>query len=113
MEKVVHGKTTIARVSGGMLSNVTFEKVVITDSAGAPFISVDSLTTDYSISDLFRKRILLEHAVFVRPNVVPRSLVVFGATVAASDDAALERMQRADFDSNREVVLASPSSGAF
>ncbi len=70
MEKVVHGKTTIARVSGGMLSNVTFEKVVITDSAGAPFISVDSLTTDYSISDLFRKRIELDHAVFVRPNVV-------------------------------------------
>ena len=70
MEKVVHGKTTIARVSGGMLSNVTFEHVVITDSAGAPFISVDSLTTDYSISDLFRKRIDLDHAVFVRPNVV-------------------------------------------
>jgi translocation and assembly module TamB len=70
MEKVVHGKTTIARVSGGMLSNVTFEKVVITDSAGAPFISVDSLTTDYSISDLFRKRIELDHAVLVRPNVV-------------------------------------------
>jgi translocation and assembly module TamB len=70
MEKVVHGKTSIARVSGGMLSNVTFEHVVITDSAGAPFISVDSITTDYSLGDLFRKRILLDHSVFVRPNIV-------------------------------------------
>src|SRR5262249_53574367 len=67
---VVHGKTSIARVSGGMLSNITLEHVVITDSAGAPFISVDSITTYYSIGDLFRKRILLDHSVFVRPNVV-------------------------------------------
>ena len=46
---------------------------------------------------------------FVRPNPVPRSLVVFGATPAESDDAALERMRRSDFDSNREVVV-SPQS---
>jgi translocation and assembly module TamB len=70
MERVVHGKTSIARVSGGMLSNITLEHVVITDSAGAPFISVDSITTDYSLGDLFRKRILLDHSVFVRPNIV-------------------------------------------
>ncbi|HEV8446125.1 MAG TPA: translocation/assembly module TamB domain-containing protein [Gemmatimonadaceae bacterium] len=70
MEKVVHGKTSIRRVSGGLLSNITLEHVVITDSSGAPFISVDSITTDYSIGDLFRKRILLDHSVFVRPNVV-------------------------------------------
>jgi hypothetical protein len=36
---------------------------------------------------------------------VPRSLVVFGASPAESDDAALERMRRSDFDSNREVVV--------
>ena len=34
MEKVVHGKTTIARVSGGMLSNVTFEKVLTSVLSG-------------------------------------------------------------------------------
>jgi translocation and assembly module TamB len=70
LEKVVHGRASIARVSGRMVSNVTLEHVVITDSAGAPFVSVDSITTNYSISDLFRKRILLDHAVFVRPYVV-------------------------------------------
>ena len=70
LERIVHGRASISRVSGGMLSNITLEHVVITDSAGAPFVSVDSLTTNYSMSDLFRKRILLDHAVFVRPNVV-------------------------------------------
>ena len=53
---------------------------------------------------------------FVRPNPVPRSLVVFGASTAENDAAALERMRQSSFDSNREVVLSaqplevSPSS---
>lgn len=46
---------------------------------------------------------------FVRLSPVPRSLVVFGATPAANDDAALDRMRRSDFDSNHEVVVSSPS----
>lgn len=46
----------------------------------------------------------------VRPNVVPRSLVVFGATAASSDSVALARMAQGDFDSNREVVLETPAS---
>ena len=50
---------------------------------------------------------------FARPNAVPRSLVVFGATSAASDSAVLDRMAMADFDSNREVVLQAPASPGF
>jgi hypothetical protein len=46
---------------------------------------------------------------FVRSNPVPRSLVVFGSSHAESDNAALERMGQSDFDSNREVVLATQS----
>jgi hypothetical protein len=42
---------------------------------------------------------------FVRPEAVPRSLVVFSAFSASGERAALDRMARADFDSNREVVL--------
>ena len=42
---------------------------------------------------------------FVRPQPVPRSLVVFGATPVADEQAALARMGSADFDSNREVVI--------
>jgi len=44
---------------------------------------------------------------------VPRSLLVFGATSAASDSAVLDRMAMADFDSNREVVLQAPASPGF
>jgi hypothetical protein len=49
---------------------------------------------------------------FVRPNPVPRSLVVFGVSPATSDTEALERMRRPDFDSSREVVIdgATPVS---
>jgi hypothetical protein len=50
---------------------------------------------------------------FARPNSVPRSLVVFGATRVANDSAALDRMAGADFDSNREVVLQTSASPGF
>ena len=47
-------------------------------------------------------------SIFVRPNPVPLSLVVFGATPVADENAALDRMGAADFDPNREVVLEGP-----
>jgi len=46
---------------------------------------------------------------FARPNPVPRSLVVFSSSPAESDAAALARMRRSDFDSNREVVVGPQS----
>jgi Bacterial membrane protein YfhO len=42
---------------------------------------------------------------FVRPNEVPRSLVVFNATPVADEREALARLAQTDFDPNREVVL--------
>jgi hypothetical protein len=42
---------------------------------------------------------------FVRPDRVPLSLVVFGSTPVADEDSALSRMAASDFDPNREVVL--------
>jgi hypothetical protein len=50
---------------------------------------------------------------FARPNAVPRSLVVFGASTAADDSAALDRMAQPDFDSNREVVVQTPAFTGF
>jgi hypothetical protein len=53
---------------------------------------------------------------FVRPDSVPLSLVVFGATPASDEQSALTRMAADDFDPNREVVIegdaASVSAGA-
>ncbi len=42
---------------------------------------------------------------FARPNPVPRSVVVFNASAAPSEDAALDRLTQPTFDSNTEVVL--------
>lgn len=47
----------------------------------------------------------------VRNAAVPLSLIVFNATPAADENAALIRMSAADFDPNREVVIeGSPST---
>ena len=44
---------------------------------------------------------------YVRPDQVPLSLVVFSATSVPDEDAALGRLAEPDFDPNREVVLES------
>jgi hypothetical protein len=48
---------------------------------------------------------------FARPNPVPRSLVVYGATSVTDEAAALEHMANPSFDSNQEVVLEGATSG--
>jgi hypothetical protein len=42
---------------------------------------------------------------FARPNPVPLSLIVFGATPVADEPAALGRLSDPNFDSTREVVI--------
>ena len=67
---MIHGKATIGRLSGNLLVGMTVHDLTITDSAGAPFLAVESISADYSIIRLFRKRIWLNNAVIVRPVVV-------------------------------------------
>jgi hypothetical protein len=50
---------------------------------------------------------------FARPDPVPRSLIVFGATSVPTEGAALERMAKRDFDSNRELVLETTQSSVL
>ena len=49
---------------------------------------------------------------FVRPDPVPLSLVVYGVTPVADESAALARMGQADFDPNAEVVVEGDSSAS-
>jgi hypothetical protein len=49
---------------------------------------------------------------FARPNPVPRSLVVFGATFVADEASALARMATPEFDPNREIVIEGGSAGS-
>lgn len=70
LQGAAHGRVSIGRVSGDLLHGVTIRDVSITDSTGAAFISVASITTNYKIADLWNKRILLDHATIVRPLIV-------------------------------------------
>ncbi|MBV9329783.1 MAG: hypothetical protein JO352_39270 [Chloroflexi bacterium] len=95
---------------------------------GVLLTRLDSLPSDH-VLDLLGVRYLIANSgtdsrpdlqtvdfgdlsIFVRPEPVPRSLVVFGATPVADEDAALQRMAASDFDSNREVVLEGSATGS-
>jgi hypothetical protein len=51
-------------------------------------------------------------SIFVRPDRVPLSLVIFGATPVADENAALQRVSVPDFDPNREVVVEGSAAAA-
>ena len=67
---MIHGRATIGSLSGNLLVGMTVHDLTITDSAGTPFVAVESFTAHYSILGLLRKRIWLDHAVAVRPLIV-------------------------------------------
>ncbi len=67
---MVHGRVTIGRIEGNLLSGVTIHDIAITDSAGKPFIAVESMSTKYSVMSLLRKRVWLDQVYVVRPLVV-------------------------------------------
>ena len=67
---MIHGKATIGGLSGNLLTGFTVHNIVITDSAGQPFIAVESFKGNYEIASLLRKRIWIRDAVLVRPLVV-------------------------------------------
>ncbi|HEX6695127.1 MAG TPA: hypothetical protein VF035_10555, partial [Longimicrobiales bacterium] len=66
----VHGIVSIGDVHGNLLSGVTIENVVITDSAGGPFLRADTVELRYSLTSLFRKHINLHDVRLVRPIIV-------------------------------------------
>jgi translocation and assembly module TamB len=67
---MIHGRVTIGRIEGNLLSGMTVRDITITDSAGKPFIAVESMSTKYSVMSLLRKRIWLDQVYLVRPLVV-------------------------------------------
>jgi hypothetical protein len=50
---------------------------------------------------------------YARPNPVPLSLVVYGASSVADESSALARMASADFDPNREVVIEGATASVL
>lgn len=67
---MIHGRATIGRISGNLLTGMTVHDFTITDSAGHPFVAVESFSARYAVLSLLRKRIWLSDAVVVRPLIV-------------------------------------------
>ena len=70
LQNDTHGILKIGRISGNLLEGFTVHDLMITDSSGAPFIDIDSLTTNYGINPLRRKHIEFDHLTLFHPIVV-------------------------------------------
>lgn len=66
----IHGRAQIGKLTGNLLVGMTVHNFVITDSAGEPFVAVESFRGNYSIIGLLHKHIWVEDAVAVRPLIV-------------------------------------------
>ncbi|HYN83265.1 MAG TPA: translocation/assembly module TamB domain-containing protein [Gemmatimonadaceae bacterium] len=70
LQNNTHGILRIGRISGNLLEGFTVHDLTITDSAGAPFIDVDSLTTNYGLNTLRRKHVEFDNLTLFHPVVV-------------------------------------------
>lgn len=64
------GKVAIGAIEGPIVTGATIRDVVITDSAGAPFLRVPLLRARWAPLDLWRKQVILRDVVAERPEVV-------------------------------------------
>ena len=65
-----HGIVRLGRVSGNLLEGFTIANLSITDSANAPFLVADTVSLNYGLLALVRKRLDLSDVRLVRPLVV-------------------------------------------
>ena len=70
LQNSTHGILRIGRISGDLLKGFTVHDLTITDSTGAPFVDIDSLTANYALSTLRRKRIEFDGLTLFHPIVV-------------------------------------------
>lgn len=66
----IHGRLRIGRIDGNLLTGARLSPVSITDSAGAPFLSADSVWVRYSLRSLLSQRIYLDDLRLFRPVIV-------------------------------------------
>src|SRR5579883_380427 len=66
----IHGIVRIGDIDGDLLDHLAIRGLTITDSSGAPFLSVRQASLHYSILDLARKRLDFDHVVLDHPVVV-------------------------------------------
>ncbi|HEU4995636.1 MAG TPA: translocation/assembly module TamB domain-containing protein [Gemmatimonadaceae bacterium] len=70
LQGYVHGKVTIGRVRGNLLTGATIDAFAITDTTGQPFIVAEQVSARYRIMDLIAGRVDLRSVRLVRPLVM-------------------------------------------
>lgn len=70
LQNMVHGRVSIGRLSGNLLTGLTAHNVAITDSTGAPFIAAQEVSARYALGPLIAKKIWLQDVRLVRPLIV-------------------------------------------
>ncbi|HEX6966096.1 MAG TPA: translocation/assembly module TamB domain-containing protein [Gemmatimonadaceae bacterium] len=70
VNKLIAGQAHIGKISGNLLTGATLSDVTITDSAGQPFISVDTVKARYGLRPFLSQQIILTSLTLVDPVVV-------------------------------------------
>lgn len=74
LQGATHGIVKMGPVHGNLLSGATVTDIAISDSAGRPFLTADSLSARYVLRALISKRIALDNVVLYHPRVVVEKL---------------------------------------
>lgn len=66
----VHGRVSIGRLSGNLISGMTVHDLAISDSAGEPFLAAQEASARYALGALLGKKIWLTDVRLTRPLVI-------------------------------------------
>src|SRR5205823_5399589 len=70
LQSRVHGRVSIGRLSGNLLSGLTIHDLAISDSTGEPFFAAQEVSARYALGALVGKKIWLQDVRLVRPLIV-------------------------------------------
>ncbi|HEX7978929.1 MAG TPA: translocation/assembly module TamB domain-containing protein, partial [Gemmatimonadaceae bacterium] len=74
LQGATHGVVRMGDVRGNLLTGASIHGVSITDSAGRPFLTADSVSGRYNIMSFFSRRILIHDLRLYRPDIVVEKL---------------------------------------
>ena len=70
LQSHVHGRVSMGRLSGNLLTGLTIHDLAISDSSGEPFIAAQELSARYALGPLIAKKVWLNDVRVVRPLIV-------------------------------------------
>ena len=70
LQKQVHGRVRIGAIHGNLLTGATIDNLVITDSAGNPFVAAERVKARYSLSGILDKKLVFSDVELLRPVIV-------------------------------------------